>query len=103
MGREVSLYRGATPAASTAILAAQLLGKLTTPSDALMRIERKLRLQEALNAMDPIDCEILVLRHYEELSNGEAAQVLGLDKSAAGKRVYPRLGPSQGNPRGPSR
>jgi RNA polymerase sigma-70 factor (ECF subfamily) len=36
--------------------------------------------------MDPIDCEILVLRHYEELTNNEAAQVLGLDKSAASKR-----------------
>ena len=71
---------------STAALAAHLLAKLTTPSDALFRVERKLRLQEALNAMDPIDCEILVLRHYEELTNNEAAQVLGLDKSAASKR-----------------
>jgi RNA polymerase sigma-70 factor (ECF subfamily) len=36
--------------------------------------------------MDPIDREILVLRHYEQLSNGESALVLGLDKSAASKR-----------------
>ena len=36
--------------------------------------------------MDPIDCEILVLRHYEELTNIEAAAVLGLDQSAASKR-----------------
>jgi RNA polymerase sigma-70 factor (ECF subfamily) len=85
-GREVSLYRGPIPEASTAILAAQLLDKLTSPSEALMRVERKLRLQEALNSMDPTDREVLVLRHYEQLSNGEAAQVLGLDKSAASKR-----------------
>jgi RNA polymerase sigma-70 factor (ECF subfamily) len=36
--------------------------------------------------MDPIDREVLVLRHYEGLSNGEVAVVLGLDKSAASKR-----------------
>jgi RNA polymerase sigma-70 factor (ECF subfamily) len=51
-----------------------------------MRAERKIRLQEALNSLDPVDREVLVLRHFEELSNGEAAAVLGLDKSAASKR-----------------
>jgi RNA polymerase sigma-70 factor (ECF subfamily) len=91
-GREVSLYRGPMPEASTALLAEKLLGKLTTPSEALMRIERKLRLQEALNAMDPVDREILILRHYEEMSNGEAAHVLGLEKSAASKRYTRALG-----------
>ena len=36
--------------------------------------------------MDPIDREILVLRHYEQMTNGDAAAVLGLEKSAASKR-----------------
>ncbi len=85
-GREVSLYRGAMPETTTAALAAQLMGKITSPSQAAVRAERKIRLQEALNSMDPIDREVLVLRHYEQLSNGEAALVLGLDKSAASKR-----------------
>jgi RNA polymerase sigma-70 factor (ECF subfamily) len=85
-GREVSLYRGPMPEASTAALAAQLLGKLTSPSEMAIRAERKIRLQQALNAMDPIDREIIVLRHYEQMNNGEAALVLGLDKSAASKR-----------------
>src|SRR4051812_28018097 len=85
-GREVSLYRGALPGATSAALAAQIMGKITSPSQAALRAERKLRLQEALNSMDPIDREVLVLRHYEQLSNGEAALVLGLDKSAASKR-----------------
>ena len=62
------------------------LGRHTSPSQAAIRAERKLRLQEALNRMDPIDREILVLRHYEQLSNGDVALVLGLDKSAASKR-----------------
>jgi RNA polymerase sigma-70 factor (ECF subfamily) len=85
-GREVSLYRGPMPEASSAAIAAQLLGRNTSPSQAAIRAERKLRLQEALNRMDPIDREVLVLRHFEQLSNGEDALVLGLDKSAASKR-----------------
>jgi RNA polymerase sigma-70 factor (ECF subfamily) len=85
-GREISLYRGALPVTNSAALAAHLLGRLTTPSQAAMRAERKIRLQEALNSLEPIDREVLVLRHFEELSNGEAAAVLGLDKSAASKR-----------------
>ena len=36
--------------------------------------------------MDPIDREVLVLRHFEMLSNAEAAQVLGLKPSAASNR-----------------
>jgi RNA polymerase sigma-70 factor (ECF subfamily) len=86
VGREVSLYRGPMPEASSAAIAAQLIGRQTSPSQAAIRLERKLRLQEALNGMDPIDREALVLRHYEQLTNSEAALVLGLDKSAASKR-----------------
>ena len=43
-------------------------------------------LQEALNSMDPIDCEVVVLRHFEELSNAETAAVLGIETAAASKR-----------------
>ena len=41
--------------------------------------------------MDPIDREVLVLRHFEQLSNAEAAQVLGLSKTAASQRYVRRL------------
>ena len=85
-GREISLYRGAMPETTTAALAAQLMGRQTSPSQAAVRAERKIRLQESLNSLDPLDREILALRHFEHLSNGEAAEVLGLDKSAASKR-----------------
>jgi RNA polymerase sigma-70 factor (ECF subfamily) len=84
--REVALYRGALPAASSAALAAQLLGKHTSPTEAVVRAERVLRLQEALNTLDPIDREILSLRHFEQLSRAETAQVLGIEEAAAAKR-----------------
>ncbi len=90
-GREVSLYRGALPAASSAALAAQLLGKHTSPTQAVLRAERILRLQEALNALDPLDREILSLRHFEELTTAEAARVLGIEESAAAKRYFRAL------------
>jgi RNA polymerase sigma-70 factor (ECF subfamily) len=91
-GREVSLYRGALPQASSASLAARMLGRLTTASQAAVRAERRVQLQEILNGMDPLDREILALRHFEGLSNGESAQVLGLSKTAANNRYIRALG-----------
>jgi RNA polymerase sigma-70 factor (ECF subfamily) len=89
--REVSLYRGALPAANSAALAARLLGKQTSPSLAAVRAERVLRLQGALNALEPIDREILSLRHFEQLSRAECAQVLGIEEGAAAKRYLRAL------------
>jgi len=90
-GREISLFRGSLPAASSAALAAQLVGCGTGPSEAAIRAERKNRLQEALNTMDPLDREVLALRHFEQLNNAEAAQVLELQESAASKRYIRAL------------
>jgi RNA polymerase sigma-70 factor, ECF subfamily len=90
-GQEVSLHRGALPQVTSLSLAEHLLGKLTTASRAAMRAELKIRVQEALNSMDPHDREVLVLRHFEELSNGEAAQVLGIKPSAAVNRYVRAL------------
>ena len=83
---EVSLYRQALPAASSAALAAQLLGRQTSPSEAAVRAEQLLRVQEAINALDPIDREIIALRNFEELSRSEAARALGIEEAAAAKR-----------------
>jgi RNA polymerase sigma-70 factor (ECF subfamily) len=84
--REVSLHRGGLPEADSASLAAQLLGKLTTPSQAAIKAEQRIYVQEALNSMDPIDREVLALKHFEQLSTSEIAQVLGLSKAGAGSR-----------------
>jgi len=85
-GREVSLHRGAMPTASSESLAARLLGRFTSASEVAVRAERQVKLQQALNGMDAIDREIIALRHFEELSNSEVAQVLGLSKAAASNR-----------------
>lgn len=79
----VSICREPSPAATTAALAAQLLGQISQETQAAERAARKLRLQEALDAMRPLDREVLALRHFERLSNAEAACVLGLPESVA--------------------
>ena len=89
--REVSLYRGALPEASSAALAAQLLGKHTSPSEAAVRAEQMLRLQEAVNRLDPLDREVLSLRHFEQLGRSETAQMLGIEEPAAAKRYIRAL------------
>jgi RNA polymerase sigma-70 factor (ECF subfamily) len=89
--REISLYQGAMPEASSACLAAQLLGKMTAPLQAAIRAEMKVRLQEALNRMDALDREVLALRHFEQLDNTETAQVLGISPSGASSRYLRAL------------
>jgi RNA polymerase sigma-70 factor (ECF subfamily) len=84
--REVTLHRGGLPLADSVSLAAQLLGTLTTPSQAAVKAETRLLVQEALNGMDPIDREVLALKHFEQLSTTEIAEVLGLSKAGAGSR-----------------
>jgi RNA polymerase sigma-70 factor (ECF subfamily) len=90
-GQEVSLHRRAAPQANSASLAEMLLGRLTSPTRAARRAEMQGKLQEMLNVMEPLDREILALRHFEELSNGEAARVLGLSKTAASNRYIRAL------------
>ncbi len=89
-GKEVSLYRGAADATSE-LLAAQLVGRLTSPSQAMMREELVAQVEQALRQMDEMDREVLALRHFEQLSNNEVAEVLGLTKTAASNRYVRAL------------
>jgi RNA polymerase sigma-70 factor, ECF subfamily len=72
-------------------IAAQLAGNLTSPSNVAMRGERLARLREALDSMDEIDREVLALRHFEELSNNEVAEILGIQKTTASNRYVRAL------------
>jgi RNA polymerase sigma-70 factor (ECF subfamily) len=89
--REVSIQGGALAETTTAALEARLLGDLTRASEEAVRVEVQLRLQDALNSMDPLDREVLALRHFEQLSPAETAQVLGIKEKAAGMRYVRAL------------
>jgi RNA polymerase sigma-70 factor (ECF subfamily) len=89
--QEISLYRGTMPAATSLALANQLLGRFTSPTQAAERAELQWKVEQALNSLDAVDREVLVLRHFEQLSNEETAQVLGIGRSAASKRFLMAL------------
>ncbi|HKM52938.1 MAG TPA: sigma-70 family RNA polymerase sigma factor [Isosphaeraceae bacterium] len=89
--QELSLCHRATPQASSVSLAEMLLGRLTSPTLAARRAEMQQKLQEVINSLDPLDREVVALRHFEELSNSEVAQVLGLSKTAASNRYIRAL------------
>lgn len=85
--REVNSFPSTTSASMTDFLA----GHLTTPSEAAMRDEQKVELHAAVEAMEPIDREVLALRHFEELTNQEAAEVMGITQKAASIRYVRAL------------
>jgi len=89
--QELSLYHRAAPQATSVSLAEMLLGRLTSPTLAARRAEMQQKLQEVINSLDPLDREVVALRHFEELSNSEVAQVLGLSKTAASNRYIRAL------------
>jgi len=89
-GKEVSLQVEAPPA-STASIAGQILGVMTSPSQAAMKAEIRTALHDALEEMPEVDREVLVLRHFEQLSNAETAQVMQINESAASKRYLRAL------------
>ncbi len=90
-GREVRLGSLRMPQASSVSLAAQFLGRLTSPSQAAARAEVQLRVQVALDELSPLDREVLSLRHFEQLSNSEVAQVLEIGETAASNRYVRAL------------
>jgi RNA polymerase sigma-70 factor (ECF subfamily) len=89
-GGELSLFRGVLPQVNSAALAAQLLGDRAASRVAL-QADQLVRLQTALNSMDPLDREVLALCHFEELSNAEAALALGIDRGTASTRYLRAL------------
>ena len=84
--REVSLQGYSGSEASAEMLSSWLVRKGSSPSEAAIHEERRLRLQAALEKMEPLDREVLALRHFEKLSSSETAHALGIQDAAARKR-----------------
>ena len=68
-----------------------MVGDLTSPSQAAVRAETFDQVEQAIAAMDPLDQEVLALRHFEELGNSEVAEVLGIQQKAASIRYVRAL------------
>jgi RNA polymerase sigma-70 factor, ECF subfamily len=90
-GMEVSLHRGGLPGANSVSLAAFLLGTMTSVSQAAIKAEKRLALQEALNDMDPLDRELVAMKHFEQLTIDEMAQALEMPRSSVGRHYLKAL------------
>jgi len=86
LDRERSLALPAFADRSSIELAAQLQDPAMTPAASAMRRELERRFREVLAGLEEDDREILLLRHFEAMTNGEAARALGLSEPAAGMR-----------------
>ena len=89
--REVGLHADAQAQGTSLSIASRLAGAITSPSNAVIRDEQIEGLRRALETMEEMDREVLALRHFEQLSNKEVAEVLGIQKTAASNRYVRAL------------
>ncbi|MBM4093754.1 MAG: sigma-70 family RNA polymerase sigma factor [Planctomycetes bacterium] len=90
-GREVSLHQPVGPHSASPGLSQQLVGSVTSPSQVAIRHERWTMLRQAIDSMEPLDREVLMLRHFEQLGNTEVAEVLQVTTTAASNRYVRAL------------
>lgn len=84
--RELSIHQTYIPQASSVSIAGHLIGNDSSASNRVIRAELRSKLRKTLDSMDEIDREIIALRHFEELSNVQIAEVLMISKTAASNR-----------------
>ncbi len=89
--REVAIDGLPYGQATSASVAIQLIGQFTSPSRAAARADMLGLVQAAIGQMDPIDREVLALRHFENLTNSEVAEALGIEQGAASIRYIRAL------------
>jgi RNA polymerase sigma-70 factor (ECF subfamily) len=86
LDREQPIVPAAFADRSSIELAAQFLDREATPASAALRQELARRLAQAVATLEDDDRDIILMRHYEQLSNQEVAAMLGLSEAAASMR-----------------
>ena len=71
---------------NSSVIAIALVDSAISPSQTIQRKELFEKVQGKLNTMEPLDREVLALRHFEQLGNAEVASVLGISEPAASLR-----------------
>ena len=89
--REVTLDHYRVPTASSTSIALELSASTMSPISFVAKKELQEKLVHLLDSMNELDREVLIMRHFEQLTNSEVAHSLGLDKSAASKRYVRAL------------
>lgn len=86
MDREQSMTANAGPDRSAVELAVQLCDPGMTPAAAAAQREIARRVESSIERLDEQDREVILMRHYEHLTNLEIATALGLNPPAASMR-----------------
>ncbi len=89
--REVAADGLIYPQSTSSSLIFQLADSATSPSQLVSRHELLEKVSEVVEGMDALDREILALRHFEELTNQEAAAALEISQKAASIRYVRAL------------
>jgi RNA polymerase sigma-70 factor (ECF subfamily) len=84
--REQPLRGPAWADQSSIELAAQLVDQERTPASEAIQQELQRKLHAAIAELDDIDREVILMRHFEQLSNQEVAEELKLTEPAASMR-----------------
>jgi RNA polymerase sigma-70 factor (ECF subfamily) len=84
--RERPLQGAAAGDQSSVELVRQLVDSEQTPASAALQHELEQKLSGAINALDDEHREIILMRHYEQLSNQDIATALELSEAAASMR-----------------
>ena len=86
--REQNRAKKETFDATSILLVENLLGRYTSVCGKAIKAEQRLKLNSVLEEMDETDREVIALRIFEGLTNGEVAEVLGITKQATSKRFF---------------
>jgi RNA polymerase sigma-70 factor (ECF subfamily) len=89
--REQPMIPAAFADHSSIELAAQLCDHERTPASAAIQQELERRLHTAIAGLNEDDREVILMRHFENLSNQEVAVELGLTEAAASMRYLRAL------------
>jgi RNA polymerase sigma-70 factor (ECF subfamily) len=86
LDREQPMHPAPLVDGSSLQLLASLVDQELTPASAAIRQELERRFWSEIAQLDEDDREIILMRHFEQLSNQDAADALGLSQAAAGMR-----------------
>ncbi len=92
VSRELSLTQISPQQAQSSMTLCQLLqAQVSSPSSPIKKAETHQRLTQAVSSLSTIDCEVLLMRHFEDLTNSEVAEALNIKPVTACKRYFRAL------------
>lgn len=83
---EVSLHLGGLSREQSSRMIRQLVDAIVSPRSHLIRQEQNAHLTQAIDRLSNSDREVIILRHFEQLTNREVAQLLDISENGASSR-----------------